>query len=285
MNNYKVYAHINKINGKIYIGMTQQELSRRFRHGYGYRNNESFYNDIKKYSWGGFEHIVLYSNLTEEEAIKKETESISKYDAMDEAKGYNRSRGGNGLKGWTPTEAQKIKSAKILSAKFSGKGNPFYGKHHNKEMRERLSEIAKERFKDGFPEEIKEKLRIANKGERNPFYGKQHSEETKAKFKAIPKEKRSMYGKKHKKETKELMSIKSTGKNNSQATKVRQYTIDYKFIKDWDCMADVESTLGIKQTSVSECCRKNYKPRDKKSIAKGFIWEYIGEPKQRKKVI
>ena len=52
-----------------------------------------------------------------------------------------------------------------LSIKYSGKGNPFYGKTHTQEVKEALSELAKNRT-----------------GELNPFYGKRHSEETKRKI-------------------------------------------------------------------------------------------------------
>jgi hypothetical protein len=36
--------------------------------GSGYRNQENFYNEIKKYGWDGFEHEVVYSGLSKREA-------------------------------------------------------------------------------------------------------------------------------------------------------------------------------------------------------------------------
>ena len=37
MNNYIIYKHINKINGKIYIGQTCQKPEYRWNHGKGYK--------------------------------------------------------------------------------------------------------------------------------------------------------------------------------------------------------------------------------------------------------
>ena len=34
---YCVYAHINKVNGKMYIGQTCQDINRRWRDGDGYK--------------------------------------------------------------------------------------------------------------------------------------------------------------------------------------------------------------------------------------------------------
>ena len=45
---YCVYAHINKINGKIYIGQTKQNPNSRWSNGYGYKHSPHFYSAIQK---------------------------------------------------------------------------------------------------------------------------------------------------------------------------------------------------------------------------------------------
>lgn len=91
---YKIYAHINKTNGKKYIGQTKQSLDQRFRYGKGYRNSPKFYSAIEKYGWDGFEHVLLFDELTLEEANKKEEELIKKYDTTNDLYGYNIAYGG-----------------------------------------------------------------------------------------------------------------------------------------------------------------------------------------------
>ena len=51
--------------------------------------------------------------------------------------------------------------------------------------------------------------------------------------------------------------------------KIRQYTKDGKFIKEWDCINDAECTLGI--NNVSACCNR------RRHFAGGFIWRYSYE--------
>lgn len=67
---YKVYVHVNKINGKIYIGQTCNSLSVRAgrKSGIGYKHSTHFYNAIQKYGWENFEHIILIDGLSLEMA-------------------------------------------------------------------------------------------------------------------------------------------------------------------------------------------------------------------------
>lgn len=91
---YTVYLHRNKINNKVYIGQTKQNLEKRWRSGEGYVKCSYFYSAIIKYGWTNFEHIVLQTNLTSEEADYFEEKYISEYDSTNPAKGYNLRTGG-----------------------------------------------------------------------------------------------------------------------------------------------------------------------------------------------
>ena len=92
--NYKVYKHTNIINNKVYIGITKQEPKRRWQNGYGYIDNDYFYNSIKKYGWNNFKHEILFDNLTKEQAQEKEIELIEHYKSNNRNYGYNMSKGG-----------------------------------------------------------------------------------------------------------------------------------------------------------------------------------------------
>ena len=91
-NNYKIYIHRNKINGKVYIGQTKQPLKSRWNNGYGYKQCTKFWNAIQKYGWDNFEHKLIEDNLTLDEANRKEQYYIQKYNSIDN--GYNISIGG-----------------------------------------------------------------------------------------------------------------------------------------------------------------------------------------------
>lgn len=92
--NHKIYAHINKINGKIYIGQTCLDVEDRWREGRGYCGSSKFYHAIEEYGWDNFEHIVLMDNLNIDLANVFEKELIKKYNTTDDQFGYNISYGG-----------------------------------------------------------------------------------------------------------------------------------------------------------------------------------------------
>lgn len=95
MANFCVYCHINKLNGKRYIGLTGEinPADRWGANGINYKNCSCFYGAIQKYGWDNFDHIILEQNLTAEEAIELERKYIKLYNTMA-PNGYNLTGGG-----------------------------------------------------------------------------------------------------------------------------------------------------------------------------------------------
>lgn len=96
MGKYTVYAHINKTNGKRYVGLTSTPVKRRWDNGLGYMEGTYFRSAIDKYGFDGFEHIIIAENLTKEEACELEQEYISKWKTTNREFGYNQTLGGEG---------------------------------------------------------------------------------------------------------------------------------------------------------------------------------------------
>ena len=133
MSKYKLYKHTSP-SGKIYIGITSMEsTNHRWKNGEGYRNNEHFYNAIKKYGWDNIEHEILYSNLTKDEACLLEQCYIALYESNNPNFGYNNTLGGEGALGHTMSEeGKKIISESIKHCWKKGKLNTNESKSKRK---------------------------------------------------------------------------------------------------------------------------------------------------------
>lgn len=92
-NNYTVYKLTNKINGKIYIGITSRSVSKRWNNGNGYKG-QVIGDAIAKYGWVNFEKVILVDKISQKEAFKMEQDLIKKYKTQIKKYGYNRSAGG-----------------------------------------------------------------------------------------------------------------------------------------------------------------------------------------------
>ena len=110
MAGFKVYMHIFP-NNKVYIGITNQTTKRRWRKGYGYKG-QVVYDAILKYGWDNIKHLVLFDNLTQNEAQKKEIQLIKLFNSTSHKNGYNVLNGG-----------YKFNEASIKKLKQSGKRN------------------------------------------------------------------------------------------------------------------------------------------------------------------
>ena len=153
-NNYKVYIHINKTNGKRYYGITKQEPKKRWQNGKKYGNNDHFTNAINYYGWDNFDHIVIARGLTEEEAKWLEIELIRELDTTNRDKGYNITKGGEGTNGYKHTEETRKNISKIHK-----------GKTLSDETRKKLSEAMKGKT---LSDETRKKLSESHKGKNSP---------------------------------------------------------------------------------------------------------------------
>ena len=95
---YLIYRHINKFNGKSYVGLTSQKATRRWRNGFGYKESPIFYAAIKKYGFDNFYHEIIEDNIpTKTLANEREQYWIAYYHTWiydPYCNGYNSTQGG-----------------------------------------------------------------------------------------------------------------------------------------------------------------------------------------------
>ena len=155
---YTVYQHKNKINGKIYIGITSQKPEQRWgSQGCNYKSSPHFYSAIQKYGWNNFEHNILFTGLTKEQACLKEQELIKEYDLMNREFGYNSTSGGDIF---VMNEETKQKISQALMGNQNNLGHSC-----SEEKKKKISEAQKGRE---FTEEHKQKLSEAAKNRHVP---------------------------------------------------------------------------------------------------------------------
>ena len=158
-----IYGYTNLESGKMYIGKTLHPKQRWKDHRYGkYKNDwhKDYKNNPDKYEYSVIEYDVPEDKLNEREIFW-----ISFFDSYNN--GYNLTPGGDGMpKGYKHTDEWKHNQ----SIKMSGKNNPFYGKHHSEETKQKIS------IKNSNPP-LERRKKISDhhadvSGKNNPMYGK-----------------------------------------------------------------------------------------------------------------
>lgn len=238
-----VYLHTNKINNKKYVGITSRNPLVRWNNGNGYTSNKHFFNSIKKYGWkNGFEHEILYVNLSEEQAEKIEKELISKYHSYDMKYGYNQDMGGH-------TSEQ-----------------------HSQKTKDKISEIQKkkvfqyDRYTGNFIKSFKSTLDAEKElGIPNSNISSVCVKKTKTSHDFVFRYEENGYVEGEKLPLKELKIVNS----NKSTTLVGKYALDGKtLIKEYSMIKDAYEEENINKSTF-------YKILDSNEEYEGYIWKRI----------
>ena len=142
-NMFSVYKHTFP-NGKVYIGITSTNVSKRWNGGLGYKSQMLMFRAIAKYGWDNIRHDVLFDSITQEEAEATEKRLIAEYNACDAPYGYNVESGGNAGKKLAESTRQKISESRKVK-----RWDYFKGRHHTEESKRLLSEAHKGKLANG----------------------------------------------------------------------------------------------------------------------------------------
>ena len=123
---FTIYRHVSPI-GRVYVGITSQDVETRWRHGDNYRNSTYFKRAIRKYGWKNFKHEILFTNVEEERAKRLEIELIRHYKGLGIS--YNLTNGGDGTNGYHHTnEYKQFKSQQMKEFFSTEKGKEICAK-------------------------------------------------------------------------------------------------------------------------------------------------------------
>jgi group I intron endonuclease len=151
-----IYLIKNKINGKFYIGKETKSNLNYFGSGLVIKKA------IEKYGKRNFSKHILEICNDKKELDEKEKLWILAFNSLNE--GYNLTSGGDGGDTFTFSINKEVTRRKHrLVAK--GENNPFYGKKHSRETKEKISNANKEAWLDP---EIRIKYKTALKGREAP---------------------------------------------------------------------------------------------------------------------
>ena len=186
MTDYRIYLITNlaKTKNNLYVGQTKYSIEQRFNeHWYEAQHLTTKHYDtvlhkaMCKYGIENFKIELLEDNVPEEHVDDREIYYIALYDSFNH--GYNMTKGGQGIHGYTHTEQTKMVLSKRSIATWDDlRDNPEKLAARNQKISESLKGIERSA-------ETKQKLsQIASQrtSEKNSFYGKQHSAETKSKI-------------------------------------------------------------------------------------------------------
>lgn len=241
-----IYAIMNLLNGKIYIGQSI-DIEDRLKHHesslkYNRHENSHLQNSWNEYGEDNFSFYIIQL-CSEEELDELEIKYIRQFDATNRDKGYNMESGGSKNKHISDESRAKMSKAKI--GMYDGQKNPMYGVHLkvSDEKKKRLSNIFSG---EGNPmygvhlkisDHTKKILSERFSGEGNPFYGRKHNDKTKEKMRRNNKSKKPI-------------ECVETG-------------------EQYESSHDAYRKTGIYCDSINKCCN------GKQHTAGGFHWKFV----------
>lgn len=252
MNEYIVYKHTTP-SGKVYIGITKQTLSKRWKNGLGYKDNPYFYKAIQKYGWDQITHEVLFDSLSKEDAERIEIRLIKEYDSANRDKGYNIALGGNST---AHSEETNQKLQRSLKNYWSDERNQekmkasMRGKKRSEEAKKNISIAQKKRFSDIHEREL---VSERQKGKTRTETAKAKTSESLKRFYEDPDNKAAFY--------------KAHEGVNRKAHAKRVKCVETGEV--FEAVVDAAAKANIDHRNIIAVCK------GKRKHAGGFSWEYV----------
>jgi group I intron endonuclease len=111
-----IYKLTNKVNAKYYFGKTIHFKRRMTEHRRSAKKGKQYLaRAIKKHGWENFNVEILIRDVPEEDLNHLERSYIEIYDSMNPKRGYNLTKGGDGMCGYVVSEETRKKLKKYQS--------------------------------------------------------------------------------------------------------------------------------------------------------------------------
>lgn len=187
-----IYAHINKINGMIYVGQTKDYYKRMKHYKHRYKNQTKLYNATNFYGWDKFIFGEILEFCPPEKLNEREKywiRHLNTFDISNQNMGYNLTEGGDGGPKGPFSDIHKENLSKAHKGQTSGNK----GKKLTNEQRQKLSTALKGCKKGSPSEQHRKNLSLSKMGKKQPNVslakkGKKFTEEHKRKLSIAAKQ-------------------------------------------------------------------------------------------------
>lgn len=165
---HHLYKITNQLNGKIYIGQSNNYKHRWSRHVYFAKNPEKtgqyIHRAMAKYGIENFKYEIIATCLTQEDANEIESVLIVQYNSRNNEYGYNLTVGGD-YGGHSEETKQKLRKATLNQ--IATKGPPGLGSKRTTEQKEKMSFAQQNRTWE-YTAEVRKNMSDAHKGKKQP---------------------------------------------------------------------------------------------------------------------
>lgn len=263
-----IYLLTNLINGKVYVGQTQNCYQRMKQYAGNKEKRRLIGKAIIKYGIDNFDLTLLEIGVPIDKLNSLEQHWMDYYDSYNLEHGYNMCPEAGTNRGYKYTEEDRAKMSKSAKQKFidhpeyikRGKDNPMYGVKMSEETRAKMSRsrIGNQNAKGStwvMSQETKDKISKSMKGKQNCL-GRKLSQETKNKI-AEANRRRVI--------TDEMREKQRLSHLGLSVKKVR--CVETQIV--YNSIGDASLAVNRDRSGIGKCCAGRQK------TCGGYHWEFV----------